>query len=371
MAAQHTTMHQWIKAVESTSASVSTLCLTSSIKDEAINAWPDAFNFANDDGHCQRIAVMLDRLLKYGGNGCRAVRNLAGQLFARNPQGAFGELFAYDWLVRADLKPEMQIALGAKDVLSKNGSQLDGAFTIEGTKIYFDVKSFGLNGYLANALKNNLERLLPGKRVHIEGSWDVPLKSFEAMMERTEQIADALRTNNTYCSGPVHIRSESIKPVAFSSRCMDPYSLAEENASYAFKYANQFTKNGPFILIFVVHPWLGGSDIHNNYADFGAIFTRSFARRTFLQFRHDTRPVCNLATKAEGSTVADAGRLLSGLLFLNAWPATKSSDNTSKQSSWLYTNPLAKHRFDGIRLCEYLQGKVAMPRVDDFLHDIY
>jgi hypothetical protein len=48
------------------------------------------------------------------------------------------------------------------------------------------------------------------------------------------------------------------------SHLSDPYQKAQKNADYIFRFAKQFSRNEPFILIFVHHPWLGGREHATN-----------------------------------------------------------------------------------------------------------
>ena len=77
----------------------------------------------------------------------------------------------------------------------------------------------------------------------------------------------------------------------------DPYRLALENAEYAFRYAKQFPRHKPFLLIFVIHPWLGGLQLHGNFDGFVDKFTRALARRTFMQFRDDSAPLFGITRR--------------------------------------------------------------------------
>ena len=139
----------------------------------------------------------------------------------------------------------------------------------------------------------------------------------------------------------------------------DPYALAESNADYAFKFAKQFPLQQRFLLVFVYHSWLGGLSNNVNFADHTAVYMRAMARRTFLQFQHDRN------TMLFGQTRAEASRLLSGLLFLDAW------QNTPDRSvGRLYLNPRAKTPLSDLDK-QHLQIEDNWLWVDDFAHDNY
>lgn len=106
-----------------------------------------------------------------------------------------------------------------------------------------------------------------------------------------------------------------------SSRLVEPYLLAKENALYPFVDAPQFTRHHPFILLFVFHPWYNFGGIHNDFGGVDTCFTRSLARRAFMQFSQDTKLLSTVCTKADPTaTLADAARLLSAIFFVNVWP---------------------------------------------------
>ena len=90
------------------------------------------------------------------------------------------------------------------------------------------------------------------------------------------------------------------------------------------------------MLIFVVHPWLGGLRLHTDFSSDADTFMRSFARRTFMQFLRDQ-------AKIFGVSRALASRLLSGIMFIDAWQPTDA-----KHTHRLFLNPYAKHPIPGL-----------------------
>jgi hypothetical protein len=179
----------------------------------------------------------------------------------------------------------------------------------------------------------------------VEESWDLSEETINQLIAEAPQIALELKQNRMVRKGPMHLRIQSPQPATVSSRVIQPYLLARENALYPFKDSNQFTRNAPFILVFVVHPWLNGNTIGEDFAGGDTCFTRALARRAFLQFSSDTRPlreVCNLVDPAV--TLADAARLLSAIFFINVWPIEADTERKRSRPSWLYTNLRAKHR---------------------------
>lgn len=149
-------------------------------------------------------------------------------------------------------------------------------------------------------------------------------------------------------------------------------SLPKENAQYPFKSANQFTKNHPFLLIFVLHPWLNQLAIHNDSANNASISTRSPALRAFIQFTHNTKKVSAVCKEiSHSATLADAARLLSGIVFLNVWPSDAYPSKSSERQpvpSWIYLNPRATHKVTWPTLRTFVDHNVG---VDDFADNDY
>jgi hypothetical protein len=74
-------------------------------------------------------------------------------------------------------------------------------------------------------------------------------------------------------------------------------------------------------LIFVVHPWFNAGSIHIDFAGVDTAFTRSLARRAFMQFSTDSTRLNSICPDVPSDvTPADASRLLSAIFFMNVWP---------------------------------------------------
>jgi len=146
-------------------------------------------------------------------------------------------------------------------------------------------------------------------------------------------LLEELRTKRIAPRGGIRFEVKAPAPVQMTERELDPRKLAEENAEYAFNYAKQFARHKPFFLMFVIHPWVSGS-LHQNLSGYVDEFTQTFAHRTFCQFNADKRPVFDLA-------MAEAARLLSGVLFVHAW---EGDPPTEPPRYRLFLNPTAKNK---------------------------
>ena len=341
--------------------------LEAAVQDANLDA--DAFNLANCDAHCALITRAIRDLLTNNFSSKENARDLLCRI-VRKPYGAFEELAAYDWLTRCHVRIATQVRVTPSDVLAASGSQLDGS--IEHLGAYFDVKAFGSSGYLAQRLRERLEKEIPDEQVLIEESWDLSSEAFQDLLKDARKIAAELRQRRLVRKGPLRIRLEAKKPVTVSGRLVSPYRLAKENALYAFNDAKQFATNSPFILMFVVHPWFNALSIHNDFAGADTAFTRSLARRAFMQFSADSTPLISIAGGVRANaTLAEASRLLSAIFFLNVWPKEADPTITYAMPSWLYLNPRAAHRLTFADAVIFRTHSPNSTYIDDFSDDDY
>jgi hypothetical protein len=292
---------------------------------------------------------------------------LLTDIICRDTYGKFCELAAYDWLMRCQLKITTQIKLAPSDILGANDAIIDGL--VDHCGFYFDIKAFGFHGHLAKRLKERLESELPGENIFLEESWDLSIDLFSQLIKDARNIARELKTKRFKKIGPLHIQAKAPEPVNVSGRIVSPYLLAKENATYPFRSANQFTRNAPFILIFVIHPWFNDSAIFNNFGGGDIAFARAFTRRAFMQFTHDSQPLRTVCNEVGADiTFSDAAKLLSAVIFVNAWPDGHKLDRETMPSA-AYLNPRASHPI-GYRasLFRSINPNIL---IEDFVHDDY
>jgi hypothetical protein len=223
-------------------------------------------------------------------------------------------------------------------------------------------------------LKERLERELIDRMVFIEESWDLSEETFNQLIADAPSLAKSLCVGETLSFGSLRIRSEEPRHVHVSGVRLDPYELAEQNSKYAIRSAHQFTRNSPFVLIFVLHPWFDQGLRHHDFAATTSTFTRALARRTFMQFTNDGNLVSEVCDKvAGGITFAEATQLLSGLIFLNVWPDELYPQGTPERKrgpSYVYLNPRAAHPISRgeARIFAHLNPHIG---IEDFVHDNY
>jgi hypothetical protein len=319
----------------------------------------DAYNLSGCQDHNVAIARWIDGLAAMGLSDKHLTKVLT-DMTSRNTYGSFSELAAYGTLIDHKVPFAVQIPATAKDILNPNGSDLDGRIELS-VGLLFDVKAFGLQEHLVGLLNDRLKADFPTNFVAIEGSWDLPLAGITDLLGPDYSLLKAELASGQTRRGTLDFKLRSPSPVQLTVVEQDPYELAEKNAAYAFNYAKQFARRKPFLLIFVLHPWFGGQSLSVNFSGYADVFTRAFARRTFMQFLKDRR------NKQFGLTRGATSKLLSGLMFIDAWagPNPPKRDSVS-----LFLNPHAKRPISELAVAE-LCGLIPQLIVDRFSHDVY
>lgn len=121
--------------------------------------------------------------------------------------------------------------------------------------------------------------------------------------------------------------------IQITERVINPELSARENRNYIFRFAKQFTRHEPFFLIFVIHPWFSGA-LHVNFDDSLDKFTKEFATQAFCKFESDTQLLFEI-------TRAEVARLLSGIVFIDAWEGNSSTKGPRYR---LFLNPNATNK---------------------------
>jgi hypothetical protein len=349
---------QWLKKLERLSSTIHGYGLSGSLKDviyvNRLGAKPDfldsdAFNVANSDPHNLIVKYAVDAL--QGKMPEPAVRALLSELTSRKTYGAFSELMAYKWLGDAGVPFAAQIPATNADVVNPHGSTLDGQVTLaDGTMSYFDVKGFGFVAHKIKLLRERLEDKLPGQSVLVEGDWNVSIDVIQDLHEiGFSQLLSDLQGMGRASRKPLEFRSQRQQQVTISVHAVDPLTLALENRDYPLRFAGQYARNQPFILIFVIHPWFSQGELHQNFGDFVDIFTEEMSRLAFQSFSEDQMPQM-------GMQRAELTRLLSGLAFLNGWPPEGTDAPRPKLFCRIFLNGDAKHR---LRVSQFAAFKKA------------
>jgi hypothetical protein len=361
------TTHQWLARLEMESAHLASLDCRRSDPDRRLEY--DGFNLANCDAHCRLIIRGIESVLNSVNRPTAIAKNLLRTLLYRGTYGAFAEIAAYEWLARCHMSYIPQISLTPTEVLAKNGSVIDGKMF---PAIFFDVKAFGFIGRLIDILKSKLEMEFPNHQVLISDSWDTPLITLSKLIESVSKVAVELRESKYIRKGSLSIRIQEKQKITVTSRSIEPYKMAKENALFPYLDAKQFTRNAPFALILVTHPWFNSGIISNDFAGVDTQFTRALARRAFMQFSSDTKPLSTICKGIDPTTtIAQASELLSAIFFLNVWPPDADPAAPTRLPSWVYLNPRAKHRLSHGHMAFFRADNVHGFRIDGFADDNY
>jgi len=321
------------------SSVAATLDLKSKLSDEIYEAPgqkfssnKDAFNLANSEEHNRAVAATIDGLAAMGADE-KALTKLMLDLTSRNTYGTFCELSAYHFLLKGKHDFSIQSPMTGAEILNPNGADLDGVLRLP-QEVVFDIKAFGFHEHLVSRLVERLSQDLAPDVATADDSWDVPVSAlFDLLSSGYKPLLQELKASRSARRGALRFTLRAPARVQVTSRELDPRKLADENAEYAFSYAKQFARNKPFILIFVVHPWVSGA-LHLNFSGYLDEFTKAFAETTFCRFQADARAVSDV-------TLAEAARLLSGILFVNAWEGKPASEPPLYR---LFLNPHAKNK---------------------------
>ena len=366
------TKHQWLGKLASHSPSVANLCLAKIIPDGKFVVCkgktkqfynPDAYSLANCDVHTKFIAETFDMLARKGIGQDKLIALVKG-LIQGEAYGTFCEIAAYAWLDIHATVFDIQVPMTASEVICENGSIIDGRVKLLAQDAYFDVKAFGFHAHKITRLKDRLKEKIPDREVLIDGSWDVSVNYLESLLSNPGfgQLQQELLEKTFVKRRGLELRLQEKKAVTVSHHTVEPYRLARENADYPFRFAKQFSRHAPFLLFFVIPPWFSQGDLDQDFAGTVSTFTRALARRAFMQYADDPRSLFN-------TTFSEASRLLSGIVFINAWIARDRPLESS--SAWIYLNPRAAHKLTRWNFALILNANPHRILLDDFSDDDY
>jgi len=330
--------YQWLAELSSKSEAIRNLCVKDDVSDivyktknnSAVNA--DAFNFSNSLDHNNVVIDTIENLATKGTPSV-TLKKFIIDLTSQITYGTFAELSAYHFLLKGKHQFDIQVPMDGSSILNSNGSDLDGFLQLP-EKLFFDVKGFGFLDHLVKRLTDRLSENLTPDIVVAQNSWDVSMelltdllgKDYTTLHKELQQKGKATRDK-------IEFSMRAKQRIQITERVINPELAARENRNYIFRFAKQFTRCEPFFLIFVIHPWFSGQ-LHINFVDSLDTFTKEFATQAFCTFESDTQLLF-------GITRADVARLLSGIIFVDAWEGTTS---TKEPRYRLFLNPNATNK---------------------------
>jgi len=355
-------LHVLIDEMEVRSSIISSMTLKNKLRDIILTG--SLFNFANTPKDLNSMCRSVDSLVGHSGLTLNdAEHTVINLLKDRHFYGSFCELAAYDWLDRHSASHKAQVLLQANDVLNPNGCTIDGKF--EFYEAYFDIKGFGMQLYLMDIFKQKLQPYAEGLTITIDGPLDVAVKDIDKYA-----LGAIAKLKNKLTLGSVNLIKElswSIKVVnphctTISEHSNNPYVFAELNRYYPFKTSRQFTRNAPFVLVFPYSSYFNNI-LTRNVFDTTDIALRALARRCFIQLTSDNAPLYPHDDSTDkGLTVADAAKLVSGLLFINL----------DDDGAWMFLNPRAQHKLNEYEIKQIFDFTPPVNMgIDDFKYDNY
>jgi hypothetical protein len=343
------TQHQWVEKIEALSPVVVNLNLkrkTDYAYVEHTNGKHlfndvDAYNFSNSDLHDEMLTRAIFHLHKK--TGTKLLKDLLGELTFRKTYGAFSEIAAYDWLARHEIEFEPQVPLSGADVVNPNGSSVDGRLKLGTVTAYFDIKGFGFYEHKVRILKKKLETEFQTEQLTVEGGIFGSIDSIQDLLEKAgfDSLVSDLKRSKSAVRGALQFHLRPKRRVSISIIEPDPTRSAENNRDYVINFGEQYTRNDPFLLFFVIHPWFSNGSLHQNFSNYTDNFCKTLARLTFKSFGDDK-------TILYGIEKCELAKLLSGVAFINVWPEKSSMGKGASSRVFLNTaaqNPLGPKDF--------------------------
>lgn len=307
----------------------------------------------------------------------------------KNWEGAFAELAAFDHFnqdilnyktyLHTPIKPNETIDKSRTFALEfgKAVANLD-AF-VEDRPLYLDFKVFKDNvNEIFQKLYSDLERYFNRKDFIVSAEYDLAL-SVDDVAPQIAALRNELQNGIVPSDKTTYLKSSVIPNLSFrilwgdgvlmAERTNSPYRQAENFFQMLFKNADQFVKDKPSILVYVIFPWYNG--IVTNFADSNTQLYRSFARRVFCQYKRDSIPFKNFYPKFTGSqTIYEVSNNISGIIFLEDNTVLSKDNNVSNTKSFVYLNPNAKNSLNRSLAHDFILG-IHNAEFDNFEHDNY
>ena len=284
-----------------------------------------------------------------------------------NWEGAIAELAALDYLHRgASLSSpvETDVDLPASrtyaEELGKKEANIDAY--VSDVNTFFEMKVF--KDTVEDMLKNVYAQL----RKHFDtNDFDI-LAQYDHSMHAEDINHQSLLTEMK--SGIAKGQSKSYKSqtvknldfrilwgagVNIAEQTSDPLSRAEKYHQMVFKNADQFVKDAPTVLIYVVFPWYNLKV--NEFGGANEIFYKAFCERVFCQYRGSSANFRSVIPKFNGGdTIHDVACTISGIVFLEDDTVLSDNPSITNIKSYVYVNPNAKNGLMQTAALDYISS---------------
>lgn len=353
----------------------------------ALNSYTDFLEFKNN------FTARLNRLNEIYSYHPDYLKEIIVQVnevaSGKNWEGAFAELAAFDHLnqdilghktfIHTPIKPNVTINKSRTYALELGNSvaNLDGF--LEDIPLYFDVKTFKDNvNEIFEKLFKSLQNHLNCSDFNISAEYDLST-SVDDIAPKMGDLLNELKSKIDPANKTSYVTSSVVPKLNFRilwgsgvlivERTHNAYHHAESHHQMIFKNADQFVKDHPSLIVYVVFPWYNG--IVNDFSDTNIQLYRSFARRVFCQYKHDNTLFKVINPKYSGSqTIYEVSNTLSGIVFLEDNTILSKKPSQTNVKSYVYLNPNASNSLNRSLAQDYLLG-LHNSVFDNFENDNY
>lgn len=306
---------------------------------------------------------------------------------AKNWEGAFAELAAFDHLNQDILRHRTYLATPIKPNVTLNKSEtfafelgkaaanLDGF--IEDRPLYFDIKTFKDNvREILEGIYSQLERDFGRSdfKIATEHSLDISYDDFQAnrnnlYSELKSSITPSVNFLRSRVIPNLTFRIMWGAGIQFAEHTYSPFRHAENYYKTIFNYADKFVKNYSSVIVLVVFPWY--NNVVKDFRNENVKFYRSLARRVFMQYKNDATLFNTFASNFSGShSIYQVSNNLSGIIFLEDNTILSNDPDQTNVRSFVYLNPNANHKVIDSLASDYVIG-LRNTEYDNFEHDSY
>lgn len=287
--------------------------------------------------------------------------------------GKIYEVLVYHWLQSTCTRFELQPTIEKDDCFKKEGNyEADGRIC----DAVFDVKLFGIGFPLLEKVREKFQLMadVDKKMITISGSYDLPNKVFQDVLEHKEDIYSELKSEK-YLNHDLYImkredglefRLSPIRDVISYVGSFNSCEWAQNNELYFVKHGSQFCRNQPYMIFCPFDEnvsWMISKDKDEDVF----LLLRFLCRRMFVNVsRFSDKMLHEYDGKATlGISLPSAMRKVSAIIFMDVsqpW----SYENCRM---WVFVNPNAdnpikEHQIDSWFRC-------AGASIEDFRYDNY
>jgi hypothetical protein len=338
----------------------------------------------------ENLQLRLDRLAKAYESPSPSrdalLKALRG-ITTRNWDGAYAELVAYSYFVTPKRNsatylepPSLNVNLDkSRTYCAQLGgavANVDGHFTEE--DVYFEVKVLqdNVKDFLDRIFKD-VKRELKCDELYLTAEYDAAVYC-GALKERRQALLHELVAHFDSATKPDFLTSKVVTGFSFratwgpgvlvSTKSYNPYRHSKELHGGVFGHMNQFVRDRPFVLVYVI-PWF--NNLITDFRNHNRYLYRSLSRRVFCQYKQSTDTAKAYNPHFSGpETLWDLSQNISAIAFLED-KSLKDITTKSKVDAFWYLNPNAKNLLSSSFFYDVLAHDLEHDERDDFIEDNY